>query len=145
MGNYEIQSLLLQYRLCIPTKVLLNGSISDIEFYYFLLTNHDMIIVLSKNHNSRYLSVFTINCQTPKQKIITIASHNGNIIQFVSLFLFHIQCSHLIQFIFSNFSISSFFLMFFLKPLSSVEENLSHTYIYNIYNIYFRKHEFLSN
>ena len=115
MGNYEIQSLLLQYRLCIPTKVLLNGSISDIEFYYFLLTNHDMIIVLSKNHNSRYLSVFTINCQTPKQKIITIASHNGNIIQFVSLFLFHIQCSHLIQFMFSNFFISIFI---FLGALS---------------------------
>ena len=33
-------------------------------------------------------------------------------------FLFHIQCSHFIQFMFSNFSIS-FFLMFFVKPLSS--------------------------
>ena len=42
---------------------LLNGSFSDIEFYYFLLTNYDKFIVLSKNHNSRSLSVFTINSQ----------------------------------------------------------------------------------
>ena len=42
---------------------LLNDSLSDIEFYYFLLTNYDKFIVLSKNHNSRSLSVFIINSQ----------------------------------------------------------------------------------
>ena len=58
---------------------LLNGSFTDTEFYYFLLTNHDSVIVLGRNHNSRRcLSVFTINSQT--KKIITIASHNGNMI-----------------------------------------------------------------
>ena len=125
--------------------------------FYFLLTNHDTIIALSKNHNSRrHLSVFTINSQTQKQKIITIASHNGNIIQFVSLFLFHIQCSHLIQFMFSNFFNSIFI---FLGVLSQGFTNHSrkafvyifytyiyiyvYTYIYTyiIYSryIYFRK------
>ena len=40
-----------------------------------------------------------------------------------------------ISFMFSNFSIPSFFFTFFLKPLSSVV----YTNIYSMYNIYFRK------
>ena len=34
-------------------------------------------------------------------------------IQFISLFLFHIQCSHFIQFMFFNFSVSFLLLLFF--------------------------------
>ena len=51
-------------------------------------------------------------------------------------FLFHIQCSHFISFMFSNFSISLFFFMFFLKPLSSIVEKLLYTYTYIINIIY---------
>ena len=51
------------------------------------------------------------------------------------LFLFHIQCSHFIYFMLSNLHIS-FFLLLFLKPLSSVVENLCvcvYIYIYIVY------------
>ena len=49
-----------------------------------------------------------------------------------SLFLFfYFMFSAPISFMFSNFSISSlFFKMLFLKPLSSIVENLLYTYIY---------------
>ena len=57
---------------------LLNGRFSDIEFYYFLLVNHDTFIVLNKNHNSRCLS-FSQSIAKSKN-IITIASHSGNMI-----------------------------------------------------------------
>ena len=55
---------------------LLNAGFSDIEFYYFLLVNHDTFIVLNKNHNSRCLS-FSQSIAKSKN-IITIASHSGN-------------------------------------------------------------------
>ena len=52
---------------------LLNGTFTDTEFYYFLLTNHDAIIVLSKNHNSRRrLSVFTISSQTKNKRLLQL-------------------------------------------------------------------------
>ena len=58
-------------------------------------------------------------------------------IWFVSLFLFHIQWSHFILLMFSNFSVSLLLLLFFLKPLSSVVEKLLYTHTYFIYiNIY---------
>ena len=34
---------------------------TELSDNYFLLTNHDIIIILSKNNNRRILSVFTIN------------------------------------------------------------------------------------
>ena len=56
--------------------------------------------------------------------------YNDLLCSLFHFFLFHIQCSHFISFMFSNFSISLFFFMFFLKPLSSIVEKLLYTYIY---------------
>ena len=61
--------------------------------------------------------------------------------QFVSLFLFHIKCSHFIQFIFSNFSISSFSCSFSRIYQAQQKSFCTHTYI-SMYNTYILEKNF---
>ena len=77
---------------------------------------------------------------------------NGNLLQSSclenpmdgSLFLFHIQGSHCIWFMFSSFSIFFFFLMFFSWDFTRCSRKaFVYTYKNNMHNIYIWKHEFL--
>ena len=53
-------------RLSLSEVFLLNGSFSDIEFYYFLWTSCDIIIVISKN--IMVTNVYQFSQSTARQK-----------------------------------------------------------------------------
>ena len=60
---------------------LLDPSFGNIEFYYFSVDqswyNGIKWVILHNHDSKKCLSIFTINSQTKKRKIITIARHNG--------------------------------------------------------------------